>query len=200
MAGAPKQLAAKIELFEMAKGVYILRLNDLAFQPVALKVAGALPEGASSICIVTPTDTKLFSLAGTAPVDREDDDTSNPSARRRIPLNAAGVPDETSDPMDEALRLAEAANREGMGDGKQSTKTAEDLTDADEGSDPRKPNTPRTRKRPDSQRSDVSPNADCSRCGGSGQVNIVGANNEPDTANCPVCQGKGQIHRAGRRR
>ena len=196
MPTAPKQLAAKIELFEMGSGTYILRLNDMTFMTAATKIAASLPAGAQSVAIVTPTDTKVFSLAGTSPLEQEESSDQAP-VRRRVSLNAAGVPDDGSDPMEETLRLAEAANREGMGDGKQSRSNTQDLID--EESDPRKPNTPRTRKRPDHQKADVSPNSDCGRCGGSGQVQIVGPNNEPDTANCPVCQGKGQIHRAGRR-
>lgn len=205
---SPSQLPAAIELFAL-RGNYILRIHDMTLQPVALKIAAALPADAETLIVITPKDTKAFTLTGTDPDDSEIESDqaadADPGLARTPTLRPDGAePSPNDDPMEAAMALANQAEADAnpaSTSGRKVRKKVPINPNAQDEQDGRKPNVVRTRaKRPEHQIADNTPNSACGRCGGAGTVPVVNGNNEADVASCPVCKGTGEIRKFGARR
>lgn len=186
-------------------GVYILRIHDLADSALAVHIAKGLTD-ATSLIVITPTDTKLFrmdtadaggrgaglnvrrSSLGPLPSAPEDDEDH--------PVDTGTDAEDVPDPMEEAMRLAAADEAESDG-GVMSPPPAKAA-----------PKKPAKVVRPTAGakvvKRDASKNAavaghqsPCGRCQGTGLRQILLEGGRAGTAPCGVCQGKGFIRRYG---
>lgn len=170
-----KQTPPILSLHRVSGGVYLLRLYDAAFTECGIAAMQKLKD-ATSIIIVTPTDTKTFNIGRTqaplpAPVTMPEEDDGVPvEIDEEGGIHEAGEAEEDVDPMEAAMALAETEEHE-------------------------HDQSPGVRRR---ARSSPQPgNSPCGRCNGQGLIKTPLEGGGWVDGTCPVCRGQGTIQRYG---
>lgn len=163
-----RQIRAILELFRLGNGSYSLRLHDAKDNYIAVKLAELIPDLAV-LQLITPTDMKIFRFDGESEAPQRVNGKSNGRVDQQI-----NIPDEeTPDPMDVAMEIAEA----------------------EEAPAPPPKRGPGRPKKSAAERQDT-----CKRCGGSGQIQQLLEGGNSTSAPCHVCQGEGTLTRFGMQR
>lgn len=183
---------ALISLFRSAS-VYVLRIADIRYNPVALAIAKHLTD-ADSLVVVTPTDTKMFNLIE----GKEIGSAKTTTTIRETPApytpyeSVAGADAFADDPQSVAQQLAREADATAAEAGITDTTDLQDqINHAD---------TPAARRKAMMEMRKAESSgvmSTCGRCRGVGQVPVALEGGGTTSAACPVCQGKGGIRRYG---
>jgi hypothetical protein len=149
---------------------YVIRIDDLAYRDLVVKLAGFLP-GAESLLLITPTSTKMFSMDG--------------QAAEQASVEPEGEP-EPPDPMEEAMRIAQTEEHSVPGVSEPETEVKA------------VPGAKVVRRK--KVETIAGTEQACGRCRGSGRIQIMHEGGQPDETGCPICSGTGKMRRYGAKR
>ncbi len=170
---------ALLTVHSTSAGQYVIRIHDAALRPLVTGVAKLLPD-ASSLVLITPTDTKVFTLGNGQPSPA----SMVAESDNEMPPSAEGPP--VTDPE----TLAAIAREE-------RSSVPQAVTEEPESADVEM--APRTRRR--KKQDSVSGHPEqCGRCRGSGRIQMLLEGGQSGDTACPVCHGEGTLLRYGVRR
>jgi hypothetical protein len=164
------QIPPILTLHRTSPGSYALRLFDLADNFLAANIAKFIPD-LQTLLVITPSDMKVFSFSENGNQQQVEEEIREPVT-------------ESSDPMQDAIDLAEQAERAEQPKLKVVAETPQGKVVR--------------------RRKSVTPEAGmtdtCGRCGGAGVVGVLMEGGQAAQGTCPLCQGAKVIRRFGHRR
>lgn len=179
-----QQTPPVMSLHRVSGGVYLLRLYDAAYTECGIAAMKTLRD-ASSLIIVTPTETKTFEIARVA---------TPPQARvsagvrdAAVDVDVAEIPEEE---LDEETRAAIAAET-----GEAAPDPMEEAMALAERGEQEHDQSPGVRRR--APRQENVGNSPCGRCSGQGTIKTPLEGGGFVDGTCPVCRGRGTIQRYG---
>lgn len=174
---------AVLTVHQGSAGQYILRVSDLRHRPLVIGVSKLLPD-ATSLVVITPTDTKVFTVGNGIPatetaatIEEVEPEIDDPELRAAIARESAHVPPGVS--AEDDTEVVPPAGAEVVGETSQGTKVI---------------------RRKKSPAPTAGHNEACGRCTGSGHIQVLMDGGSPAQTTCPICKGSGQMIRYGVRR
>lgn len=165
-------------------GQYILRVGDLRYRPLIVGVTRLLPD-ASSLVVITPSDIKVYAVAGngvgpSVAEDHATEEDADPELEAAIAQEEGrAIPGDLSDSSTPAPTPTSTEAAEVVGETPQGTKVV------------------RRRKSPTPI---AGHEESCQRCAGAGRIKILLDGGAASEAGCPICRGTGILRRYGSKR